>query len=321
MLLPAIRTWAEWGSMFTDVARWTPAVRAICRQVDLPVREIKAGYPGTNAVFVLDGAYVLKIYAPFCHRDFDLERELYPLLAQIPDFPVPHVVAQGVLVDRIRWPYIVMTYLPGEPIREVRGQIPRDNLLEIMTCLGNFVRVLHAAPLTQITSLDTSLEGWQRFVQRQKVRAVERNRRHGVLPLSILKAIPRFITTALQASPAGPLCLMNGDLTEDHVLLVRQDGRWHISGLIDFADSLIGRSDYEWAALWFSALDRDREALHYFMQGYDANLVLDAAFVQRAMAFTFLHEFSAEIITGTLEALGDPTFTSMGDLQAKLWWR
>ena len=70
MLLPAIHTWAEWASLFTNVPRWTPVVHAIGRQAAIPIERIEAGFPGTNAVFVLDRTYVLKIYAPFCRRDF-----------------------------------------------------------------------------------------------------------------------------------------------------------------------------------------------------------------------------------------------------------
>ena len=51
-MLPEIRTWSEWGRLFTDAALWAPAVREVCRQTQLPVTEIEAGYPGTNvAVF------------------------------------------------------------------------------------------------------------------------------------------------------------------------------------------------------------------------------------------------------------------------------
>ena len=81
MLLPDIKTWQEWGGMFTDVAQWRAAVDEICRREQIRYRQIMAGYPGTNAVFVLDRSYVVKIYAPFCHEDFDLERTLYPILS------------------------------------------------------------------------------------------------------------------------------------------------------------------------------------------------------------------------------------------------
>ena len=80
-LLPQIRTWAEWGQLFTDVELWTPVVREICLLESICFRQIKAGYPGTNAVFCLGrdrtgpdgdacGRFVVKIYAPFCRGHY-----------------------------------------------------------------------------------------------------------------------------------------------------------------------------------------------------------------------------------------------------------
>lgn len=95
MLLPAIQTWAEWGQMFTDVEQWAPVVRAICRREALSCQDIEAGYPGTNAVYIVDRAYVVKVYAPFCHKDCDLECDLYPLLAFDSQIPAPRLLAHG----------------------------------------------------------------------------------------------------------------------------------------------------------------------------------------------------------------------------------
>ncbi len=318
MLLPAIRTWSEWGAMFTDVARWTPAVRAICRQAGLPVRDIAAGYPGTNAVFVLDQTYVLKIYAPFCRHDFEIERELYPLLIDV-GLPVPEVVAQGVLLDRIRWPYIVMTFLPGAPIREVRSEIAQAELLHLAGNLGRMLRTLHRIPLARVQSLDTSEAAWLQFIKQQKTKVVDRNRHEGVLPVRVLKEMPRFLSVTLADMSSTSLVLLNGDVTEDHLLLNQVDARWQISGLIDLADSLVGWPDYEWVALWFGALGRNRAALQATLAAYDPAMALDAAFYRRAFAFTLLHEFGAQIIAEVLTQLGRPNVRSLQHLQALLW--
>ena len=152
-LLPVVTTWAEWGRMFTNVAQWTIAVREICRRHHLPAQHVEAGYPGTNAVFVVDNVYVVKIYAPFCPEDFDLERELYVLLGQNPHVPVPSLIAQGILEDQIRWPYIIIDFKPGAPIREVRSRIPRRNLLRI-AAHGGHRAPTHRVPVETLRALD-----------------------------------------------------------------------------------------------------------------------------------------------------------------------
>lgn len=318
-LLPIVTTWAEWGRMFTNVAQWTSVVREICRRHNLPAQHVEAGFPGTNAVFVVDDAYVVKIYAPFCPEDFDLERELYAHLGSNSHIPVPALIAQGVLEDQIQWPYIIIDFKPGAPIREVRDRIPYRNLLRIAADMGAMVRHLHRAPVAQLTSLDHTQAGWREFVQRRAVESAEAGQWEGILPAPVVAEIPGFLVSVLDGGENVPLVLMNGDLTEDHILLQRDSGKWRISGLIDFGDALVGQREYEWIALWFSGLDRDYECLTAFMDSYDPHIKLDDDFFTRAMAFTFLHEFATDIMALTMKALGDPQIMSLQELQAVLW--
>jgi hygromycin-B 7''-O-kinase len=318
-LLPVITTWAEWGRVFTHTAQWTAAVREICRRHALPVRHVEAGYPGTNAVFVVDGTYVVKIYAPFCPEDFDLECELYALLGGNAHIPVPSLLAQGVLEDQMRWPYIIIDFKPGAPIREARLHIPQRNLVRIAAELGEMVRELHRTPVTSLQALPHTQASWQQFVRRRQTEVADAALWAGILPAPVVAAIPEFLVSALAGVEEPALALLNGDLTEDHILLEQRGGRWRISGLIDFGDALVGAREYEWIALWFSGLERNYDELTAFMLAYDSQLKLDDAFFTRAMAFTFLHEFGPDILAGTLQALGDPQVTCLQELQALLW--
>jgi len=112
---------------------------------------------------------------------------------------------------------------------------------------------------------------------------------------------------------------LNGDLTEDHILLQQHAATWHISGLIDFGDALVGRCEYEWVALWFGALNRDRDCLATFMEQYASNVSLDGDFYRAMLAFTLLHEFGHLIIADALTTLGNPDIASLRDLQFLLW--
>ena len=305
--------------MFTNTAQWTATVREICHRHNLPVQRVEAGYPGTNAVFVVDETYVVKIYAPFCPEDFDLERELYALLGANPRLPVPQLIAQGILEDQIRWPYIIIDFKPGVPIRDVRDRIPRRNLLRIAAELGEMVRELHRVPVVSLTSLPVTRASWEAFVRRRQVEVADAALWAGILSEVVVAEIPEFLASALNVTAGTPLTLVNGDLTEDHILLEQRDGKWRISALIDFGDALVGACDYEWIALWFSGLDRDYEALTAFMAAYAPHFKLDDAFFTRAMAFTFLHEFGVDILALTLKALGQPQIASIQELQALLW--
>jgi hygromycin-B 7''-O-kinase len=191
--------------------------------------------------------------------------------------------------------------------------------LRIAAHLGEMVQHLHRAPIAQLTSLDHTQAGWREFVQRRAAESAEAAQWEGILPAPVVAEIPGFLASVLDGGENAPLVLMNGDLTEDHILLRQDNGKWRISGLIDFGDALVGQREYEWIALWFSGLDRDYECLMAFMDSYDPHIKLDDNFFTRAMAFTFLHEFATDIMALTVKALGHPQITSLQELQALLW--
>jgi hygromycin-B 7''-O-kinase len=328
LTLPVITSWDEWGRIFTDVRTWTPAVREIARRAGLPVTSIEAGYPGTNAVFIVNSptsvgtgppAYVVKIYCPFCAEDFILERTLHPLLMRYPELPVPAVLGQGVLRGEMDWPYLILSYLPGEAIRDVRAAIPTTNLVSIARELGRCAKILHGIPQSSFLSLEPLLGNWKTLAEQHLVKTLAQLGDQQVLPADLIEQIPGIVTAALNNHTPSDLVLINGDLTEDHVLLQQEGGEWHISGLIDFADSLVGPHEVEWVALWFGALGRDAACLAAFMQGYQPGFEVDETFYRRAMAFTFLHEFGAPMIEQALQALGAPQVESLDQLREYLW--
>lgn len=329
--LPEIKTWDAWGEIFLDVPTWAPLVREISRRAGLPCRTITAGYPGSNAVFIVNVAdlgtrAVVKIYAPLAAEDYAFEREIHQLLEQVPELGAPALLDHGVLSSETSWPYVVLSFVPGEPIRDVRDEIPDDDLLRIAADLGCRVRALHGVPLYAVTSLDPTVAGWERYVAQQVPRTVKALRRETELPHRLLNEIPAFVGDVLDRSgdlggtmSDGGLVLVSGDITEDHVLLVEADLTWRISGLIDFADARVAPSGYEWVALWFGALDRDPAALEAFFQGYDDAVRLDLAFHRRALAYTFIHEFGALIIAQTLPRRVQRQLQDMDELLMALW--
>ena len=122
-----------------------PVVSRICAQEGLACDSVEAGYPGTNAVFLVDRRYAVKVYNPFW-KDFGVEKELHIALGHEARVPVPQMVASGRFVDRIDWGYLITEFLEGEPVRELRGALSRDDLIAIAADLGRMVRVLRDGP-------------------------------------------------------------------------------------------------------------------------------------------------------------------------------
>ncbi len=327
--LPTVDNWAEWGAIFTDAALWQPVVRRICQEnpvsvgltaEDVPCQEIEAGFPGSTAVFIVDERIVVKIFPPFLAADYELEVETYQLIDYRLDPYLPELVAHGVYLDRVDWPYLIMSYMPGQPIREVRDDISAENMRRIARELGWYIKRLHSTPVEEARAIKADKADWFAFLGERRKQCLEELRDETPLPLSVLREIARLLATDIFLPPKGfrPM-LLNGDFTEDHLLLEKRLGEWRISGLIDWADSLVGAREYEWVALWFGLCSQDVFVFREILAAYDPDLRLNNRFRQKMLAYTFIHRFGPVMIGELLRQPGAPTITSLAELHSWLW--
>ncbi|MFZ0549015.1 MAG: aminoglycoside phosphotransferase family protein [Candidatus Promineifilaceae bacterium] len=319
--LPAPDNWSDWGTVFTDTVLWQPVVRRICETTGVAKAEhIEAGFPGSSAVFVVDREVVVKIFAPFLVMDFHHEVETYQLIGGRLDPYMPELLAHGVYPDQIDWHYIVISFLPGSSIREVRDEIPPGEKSAIAQELGWYIRRLHSTPFDEAKVLKAKTADWYAFLGERRKACLEELRDKTTLSLPVLRQIVGLLTSNIFLPPKNfRPCLLNGDLTEDHLLLEKRLGEWRISGLIDWADSLVGAVEYEWVALWFGLCGQDVTMFREVLKAYDRNLSLDNRFRQRMMAYTFIHRFGPEVIGGLMSQPIAPQINSLVDLQSWLW--
>jgi hygromycin-B 7''-O-kinase len=310
-----VRTREEWGRVFTDLAVWRPMVEAICRRHGVAADRVRAGHPGSNAVFVVNEQVVVKISAPIFREEFEPEQEVTALVAGRTALPVPRILDRGVIDAGQEWPYFVMTHLPGERIGEVWERVPRGDRERIAEELGRMTRAIHDLPAADLRLLDTTSAGWASFVQRQ-IEGCPAHHSGGSLPPHLVAQIPAFLA-GVELLPASPPRLLNADITEDHVLLDETPRGWEITGLIDFGDAMAGDPEYEFVCVHLGALAGDRAAFRAFRAGYGLDAV-DPQFSRRMLAWTLLHRFSD--MRPHLERLGGPdAVRRLEDLQAPLW--
>ncbi|MCA9933046.1 MAG: aminoglycoside phosphotransferase family protein [Ardenticatenaceae bacterium] len=307
--LPPINNWSDWSAMFTDAALWQPVVRRICRQHGLTAGTVKAGFPGTCAVFVVDEQVVVKLYPPMLPQDFLREREVYQTL-QHPF--LPPLLGDGVYADRIEWPYLLLSFRAGRPIREVFDEIAPAQRLALGQELGTALRQLHAAPISGLRHFEMSPQAWQRQLRQNAAANLAKLRDAGYLTAVTINELAEMMQGWQGERPSSPLHLLNADLTEDHLLLRREAGRWRIAALIDWADAEVGTAVYDWIALWYSLCRRDAAFFRAILHAYDPTLRLDAAFRRQLFTYTFLHRFGAAIVDylwqqdmSTLRSLAD----------------
>jgi hygromycin-B 7''-O-kinase len=315
--LPDRVSWENWGELFLDLNLWRPVVARICAATAVAhASHIEAGFPGGCAVFVVDRQVVVKLYPPMMEQDFYREREVYGLLdGRLPH--LPRLLGDGVYHDQIDWPYLLLEFREGEAIREVFDEITAANRLVIASELGAMLRILHETAVDHTTTFDPTPTAWATFLAGRRAACLDEFRRETYLPEAVLAELERFIQE-IDLGVKRPI-LINADLTEDHLLLIKRDNQWHISALIDWADAEVGAPEYEWIALWFGLCQRDGAMFREIMRVYDPGWRLDDAFLGRVMAYTVLHRFGAGIVEHVLAQDGRPPIHSLADLREQLW--
>jgi hygromycin-B 7''-O-kinase len=317
-VLPVPRSWAAWGRIFTDVELWRPVVRQICATTGTAEGYlVEAGFPGSCAVFVVDRRVVVKIFPPQLGGDHDRELEAYRLLTGRLSPFLPVVLAHGVHQDRIAWPYLVVSFLPGRPLLDVRPDLSADDEERIGQAVGRAVRQIHATPLTAANHFQPSPAAWSAFVRRRKVAALRQLRSWQILSAELVKQLA--VSLASEPGPLGPLRLLHADLTADHLLLDEANGQWQVTGLIDYADCQVGEAVYEWIALWFGLCARRPAFFRAVLRGYDPALVINDALRRRLFHFTFIHRFGPEMVRLTLAGQDPAVIGSLEQLQRVLW--
>ena len=306
-LLPTIRDWADWSAVFTDTDLWRPAIERLwATKPSLAahtgvtrIDTLTAGFPSTCAVFILNATAVIKLFPPLVAGDFERERAVYRLLDdRLPE--MPRLLADGVLHDRIDWPYLVTSFLPGAAWREVQAGMPQAQQLAVARALGERIGRVHATPITPDPLASghgwPPPDAWPRFVAARLVEA----------PAALRAVLPEPVAAEAELLLQGtewldrPPRLLHGDLTQDHVLVTVQDGVWTLSGLIDWADAEVGDPAYEWVALYFGFCDGEAALLRAFLAGYDPDGGGQLPDRRRLLAYTLLHRFGAHILAGAL---------------------
>lgn len=312
--LPDEVGWHNWRDLFTQTAVFTPLILHICQEMGVEMQNIRAGYPGSCAVFVVNEQQVVKLYPPIFATDFDREIAVYQLIGKN-HFPhIPQLLASGIYPDQIDWPYLVLSFCAGEPIRELYSLLTAVDKQAIGTELGGMIRQLHILP----AAFPADWATWAAFLQANRDRTLAYLHEQRPLPINVINEIEQFLQVReAEWLTERPLCLINADLTEDHLLLEKgRNGRYHISGLIDWADAEMGVPNYEWIPLYYSLCQRDPVLFQSIMQAYDSAWQWDESIRNQLLLYTFLHRFGGEIVAHELARSGKPPISSLAQLTA-----
>ncbi|NJP39696.1 aminoglycoside phosphotransferase family protein [Oscillospiraceae bacterium HV4-5-C5C] len=288
-----INHWADWGRVFQSVSQFTPLIRQIYQNENLPFTKLENLQPGTNAVFKV-GYSVCKVFAPpesGLDSLADFHTEWFGLTrAHALGLPVPKVIARGRIRDRYDFMYLILELIEAKSYASLSRSLSDADKTSIGWQLRQIADRMDT-PCEPFNQWDPLVDGLENPCWQQLPDSFNRER---LAYLSHLQCKQRVY--------------VHGDINPDNVLL---DQALQVY-LIDFADAILAPPEYELAALC-DLFDYDAAAMSgYFGSDYRPEVITEHFFQA-----VLLHHFGANIILNKLGTADD--FTSLNKLKNRIF--
>jgi hygromycin-B 7''-O-kinase len=247
-----------------------PGVRALAARHGVDGEPVRIP-DGSMPVFSVGDGAIFKLFpAPYLAW-YTTERAMLERVHGRLGVPTPAVLGAG---EEDGHGYVLMSRLAGTPLE--RAELPLAAREGAMDQLGAAIARLHAVPVDGLPA-----EDWGAFVERQIAGCVEVQRGRG-LAEQWLAQIPAFLSRH-RPGPPWTRAVVHTELGPGHVL---QEGG-ALTGIIDWADAIVGDPDFELAAVAIFVARGDRALYRRFMTALGREVP-----AERAFAYALLHRYS-----------------------------
>ncbi|MFI8949750.1 aminoglycoside phosphotransferase family protein [Streptomyces sp. NPDC053750] len=279
-MLPPVETDEEWDVVVPDETVMRPGAEDLCARLGLAGAQLTRFPDGSQPVYAVDGAHVLKLFPGAAAQDGVAEgRVLTHVQGRLP-VPTPLVHDFGQYENG--WQYVLMSRLRGENLAHAWDRVPQNHRERLVTEIGEALAALHALdpePLGDVLGPGD----WGAFLDRQSAGAVAQQHAHG-LSAAWLEQIPEFLASV--PLPRAPQrCLLHTEVMRQH-FLVAPDG-WRLTGLFDFEPAMIGDPAYDFVGVGLFVTRGDPELLARLARAYGR--VFEPS---ELLAYTLLHVYS-----------------------------
>ncbi len=291
---------------------WEQIAAGICKRHQISYDTFQRAPQGENIIFFVDNRFVIKVFLPL-RNGFAREKAALEFADGKFGIDVPKIIHTGEIEGAS---YIVMTQLVGVLAKDVWASVKTRERIEIISRLGVALKTLHSypAPLSE-TAFNSD---WQKFIERQVQRSVERQRVCGANP-EWLESLPDYIAARLELLPQDELVMLHGDVHFGNMLLSQQSGRWQISGLFDFGDSMCGFHEYDFVAPGVLMVQGNRELQKVLFSAYGyLDAQLDGDLRARLMLLTILYECS-DLRKYALRLKPEAVNLTLNELERAIW--
>lgn len=209
-----------------------------------------------------------------------------------------------------------MTRLEGTLLETLWDKIHHNNKIIIIREIGSLIQEVHSLPINGLECIDSH---WEQFIDRQINHCVDQHRSTR-LPIPLLEQIPNYLAYSNELLPRikKPV-LLTGEYTPMNFLVQQVDGVWHIDGLIDFGDSMLGLAEYDLLGPGAFLIQGDKQLLREFLisYGYSAD-ALTERLSRQLTTLMLLHKYSNLHIQVRIKNW-ESKVQSMKDLERLVW--
>lgn len=308
MTLPPVHTDGDVDELRKDGSTCAKALRAVADSARLPAGEIEFFADGSNLVGGL-GDHVIKMFAPFDggYRTTE-QRALEFLQGRLP-VATPELRHQG---EWEGWTYLVMSRLSGQPLSVVWRDLSPEDRFRLCFEIGQCAACLHGLDPTPV---DDPAPSWQDYLSSQRVGALEQQKRSDP-GREWTSQIEDFLDSV--ELPRAESVFLHTELAREHFFVAQRDGRWELTGLLDFEPAMLGHPEYDFASVGLFVTRGDKDLFGAVLDGYGAADATDREVLSRRfLAYTLLHRYSC--LRWYLTFMPTEGLSTLDDI-ARAWW-
>ena len=277
--------------------KWVDIAAAVCNHAGLEYDSIETlttwdQEHNENALYRLDGERILKVYGPPVDWRFYTERAILRILAEHPAILGPQIVAAGERPGEL--PYLAMTAVAGAEMEEVWTRMTHTEQLAIARSVGTIIAAIHRLPQEELAAVERQSRGRnQQIIKREEARrSAELIEETETLSVQQRDALLFFLHEEAPQHLSGPPVITHFDLSHHHVYLSQEMGTWQVTGIIDWADAVLGPPEWDIVCLWhwtFNGVWQDTftpewEAMQVCLQAIFGEQELPQRFARRCLA-------------------------------------
>lgn len=289
---------------------WREFAANICRKHGISFQKLERAQEGDHIVFFVDDLFVIKIFNPF---DRSFWREKTALLFSVgkTSLALPEILFEG---DLENFKYLIFTQIKGISLdRKFWLALDKSIQIEILSQLAVGLKELHSHDAGAIDF------DWQKFIERQSKTVLERQKLADAAQ-KWLDRLPFFLEENLKFLPKvfSP-AFLHGDVHFGNLRFIQTEGKWRISGLFDFADSIKGLPTYEFVAIGVLMIQGQGDLQREFFRAYgysDSEIKED--FRRQLMLLTILYECS-DLRKYALRLKPEAINFSLDELERAIW--